>query len=309
MISSSRVEKFLLLVLLVAVPAGAAQTAQAQTQRQRSEPSPVPQQPSPVAAERPAAGTQPPAPSNQNAVRGGGQPRAAARRLRTAERAAPVNTPPTAPEAPPQAVAPPPAKPEQMPPTVPQVSLQNGLLTIVAQNATLVDILTAVRRLTESALEAPPEAGTERVAVRLGPAAPREVLANLLNGSRFDYIILSPPQTPGGVQRIILTARQGSSEPGTTAAGAAATPPPPTSTLPRPVNPAMAADTDDDESEGIAPAPTMAPPVQPAQAPAANQPNPNQPPQVKTPQELLEELQHLQQQGTPLRPPRPRRQQ
>jgi len=188
-----------------------------------------------------------------------------------------------------------------MPPTVPQVSMQNGLLTIVAQNATLGDILTAVRRLTGSELEAPPEAGAERVAVRLGPAAPREVLANLLNGSRFDYIILSPPQRPDGVQRIILTSRPGSSEPGATAAGAPATP------QPRTINPAMAADTEDDEAEGIGPAPTMAPPFQPVQPQPAD-PNANQPGQVKTPQQLLQELQRLQQ-GVPLRPPRPPRQQ
>ncbi len=69
-------------------------------------------------------------------------------------------------------------------PVPPQVSYQNGQLTIVAPNSTLGDILRAVRKQTSADIEVPP--ATERVVTHLGPGPAREIVAELLNGSRFN---------------------------------------------------------------------------------------------------------------------------
>ncbi len=106
---------------------------------------------------------------------------------------------------------PPPPTLEQSPPTAPQVSLQNGLLTIDAHNSTLSQVLRAVQSKTGASVEIPAGAGNDRVVAQLGPGQPRDVLNSLLNGSRFDYVILGVSGDPGAVQRVILTPRQGGS--------------------------------------------------------------------------------------------------
>ena len=83
------------------------------------------------------------------------------------------------------------------------------MLTIVAENSTLSDILRAVRTQTGAAVEIPPNA-TERVVTHLGPGAPRNVLASLLNGSHFNYVMLGSPTNPDKVDRVILTSKSGS---------------------------------------------------------------------------------------------------
>ena len=125
--------------------------------------------------------------------------------------------------APEPVVPPPPPTPEQSPAVAPQVTYRGGMLTIVSQNATLGDILTAVRKLTGAAIEAPSTTLSERIATSLGPAPPKDVLASLFNGSRFNYIILGSMQRPGGIDRIILTARQngGTPTPGGRCSGSA----------------------------------------------------------------------------------------
>jgi hypothetical protein len=108
------------------------------------------------------------------------------------------------------APAPPPPPPtlEQTPPTAPNVTLRNGELTIDAQNSTLSQVLHAVQTLTGASVEIPGGASSERVVTHLGPGQPSDVLKTLLNGSKFDYVILGVNGDPGGVQKIILTPRQ-----------------------------------------------------------------------------------------------------
>ena len=52
----------------------------------------------------------------------------------------------------------------------------------------------------------PPGAGSERVVAKLGPGNPKDVLAALLNGSKFNYVILGEPNNSGAVQKVILMA-------------------------------------------------------------------------------------------------------
>lgn len=95
---------------------------------------------------------------------------------------------------------------DQMPASPPKVGFQGGLLTIVAQNSTLGDILREVRKLTGATIDIPGNA-SERVVTRLGPGAPRDVLASLLNGSSFNYVMLGSNSDPSAVTSVVLTAK------------------------------------------------------------------------------------------------------
>lgn len=102
---------------------------------------------------------------------------------------------------------------DQVPASPPQVSYQAGQLTITAQNSTLGDILRAVRSRTGANFDVPASA-TERVVGRLGPGPPREVLASLLNGSRYDYVMLGSAANPGAIDQLILSPKSGGSAAG-----------------------------------------------------------------------------------------------
>jgi hypothetical protein len=94
----------------------------------------------------------------------------------------------------------------QRPSAPPQVSYQNGLLTIVAQNSTLGDILREVHRTTGAAIDVPANA-TERVVTKIGPGPAREVLATLLNGSTFNYVMVGSASDPSSLATVMLTGR------------------------------------------------------------------------------------------------------
>jgi hypothetical protein len=96
---------------------------------------------------------------------------------------------------------------EQQTPVPPQVSYQNGQLTIDSQNATLSQVLRSVQVKTGASIDMPSGAGSERVVARLGPGTPKDVLAALLNGSKFNYVILGGPTESGGVQKVILLSK------------------------------------------------------------------------------------------------------
>ena len=117
------------------------------------------------------------------------------------KKAAPVAEVPATPPAPPPTL-------EQSAPTPPRVSFQNGLLTIDATNSTLSQVLRAVQSRIGASIDIPGGAGSERVVAQLGPGLPRDVLNTLLNGSKFDYVILGVTGNPGAVEKVILTPRQ-----------------------------------------------------------------------------------------------------
>ena len=189
-----------------------------------------------------------------------------------------------------------------MAPVAPQVSYQNELLTIVAPNSTLGDILRAVRKQTGAEIEVP--SAPERVVTHLGPGPARDVLAELLNGSRFNYVMLGSPANDAVLMRLILVQKTGSD------------------TLPAP-GPSLAEqqqlgivqpnsgqqenmdanDAPDDNADNADENADQA-----AQE-AEQQPADQQQPPVKTPQEMLQEMQQrqlmLQQQQPPGQPPIP----
>lgn len=95
---------------------------------------------------------------------------------------------------------------DQLPAVPPQVSYQDGNLTIVAENATLGDILREVRKRTGAVIDVPGNA-TERVATRLGPGPARDILTTLLNGTSFNYVMVGSPNDPTTLASVVLTPR------------------------------------------------------------------------------------------------------
>ena len=195
--------------------------------------------------------------------------------------------------------APPPPPPtlEQMPTSAPQVSFHNEQLMIVANNSTLGDVLRAVRNQTGAAVEIPANA-TERVVGQFGPGPARDVLAVLLNGSHFNYVMLGSAANPNGIDRVILTHKSGGasetpvqSNPGNQPMAAQ-----PQSLPPDVVPPGQETEevNDDftDDTAGLEDQPTD----QTTQADEQQQQQPNGQPLVKTPEQLLQELQRQQQQ-------------
>jgi hypothetical protein len=132
-------------------------------------------------------------------VKVGGVAGAETARLTPASKAVLVNTSFRAQAA--AASAPPPAKPPL------EVLFQGGLLSISSNQASLSEILFAVHQRTGAEIAIPAGAAQEKVVAEFGPAPAPEVLARLLNGSQFNYLILSSATDPATLDRVILSAR------------------------------------------------------------------------------------------------------
>ena len=198
----------------------------------------------------------------------------------------------------------------------PRVTYQNGQLTIVSPNSTLGDILRAVKKQTGAEIEVP--SANERVVTTLGPGPAREVIADLLNGSRFNYVLLGSPEDSNALTRVVLVAKSGQENMGAAANNngmqslqqqqpmiqANMAPPPQPEMAAQENNDAEAApeENQDDsaDQQANAEAEQQQQQVQPEQ--------PDQP-GVKTPQQMLQEMQQrqlqMQQNQPPGQPPIP----
>jgi hypothetical protein len=204
-----------------------------------------------------------------------------------------------------QQTPPPPVTPEHGPSSPPDVSFQRGQLTIVARNSTMSDVLNAVRQKTGANVDMP-AGSSERVVGQFGPGAPRDVMAQLLNGSHYDYVLLGSPADPGALNKIMLMAKASGPEP------AASTRQP---NQPQIGNENLQAvpeveNENPDENAGEVQPNMQEPPQEEAQPDQADQQQNG--PVVKTPEQLLRELQQQQQQqqqnqagppGAPGQPP------
>jgi hypothetical protein len=155
------------------------------------------------------------------------------------------------------------------PPTLPptprfRVTFENGLLTIRSDKANLSEILFAVHQRTGADIAIPSGAEQEKVAAQLGPGPAPEVLSHLLNGSSFNFLILSAEGDPHNLDRVILSPR---AEGGTSAPLA-----------PMPVQQAMQTqDADNDDSQPDPPVESVQP------APPPQRPVPVTPPDTRAP--------------------------
>jgi len=169
---------------------------------------------------------------------------------------------------------------DAIPAVAPQVSYQDGMLTIVAPNSTLGDILRGVRKHTAADIDIPATA-SERVATRLGPGPAREIVAELLNGSHFNYVLLGSPENANLLVRVVLVAKTPDAPPPAVQAANGA-PPSPT------------ANAVQDTPEEVADEPVEETPADQGTADAEQQPPSPDQPGVKTPQQMLQEMQQRQ---------------
>lgn len=152
-----------------------------------------------------------------------------------------------------------------------KVSLASGKLTIEAHNSSLSDILRQIAKAGSMKVDGlPANAAAKRIFGQYGPATPREVLTDLLTGSGYNVIMagLTPAGTP---RELALSPRaaRGVSGP-----------------APQPAE----SDEDTDNQQDI----------EPTQYPDEQQDQP-QPPEaqdhrLRTPEQVLQELQRMRQQ-------------
>lgn len=100
-----------------------------------------------------------------------------------------------------QAQPAPPPEPELV------VSYHDGLLGIRANKASLAEVLTAIQQRTGADISMAAGVEQEKVAVSIEPAPASEVLARLLNGSKFNFLILNSPDDSRKLDKVILTLR------------------------------------------------------------------------------------------------------
>jgi antitoxin (DNA-binding transcriptional repressor) of toxin-antitoxin stability system len=98
------------------------------------------------------------------------------------------------------------AQPSSNQPTL-DVSFRDGLLGIKANKVTLSQVLYAVQQRTGAEVSIASGAEQEQVVADIAPAPAPDVLARLLNGSRFNFLILSAANDPGKLDRVILSTR------------------------------------------------------------------------------------------------------
>jgi hypothetical protein len=138
-----------------------------------------------------------------------------------------------------------------------EVSFHDGLLSISSDKASLSEVLFAVHQRTGAEIAIPAGAEQEIVVADLGPAPAPEVLAHLLNGSKFNFLILNSSIDPRALDRVILSSRPEG---------------------PMPVSRPQAHPPSDEDDEAAAP-PDLPPPARPAPPPVQN---PNPPPNPST---------------------------
>jgi hypothetical protein len=145
-----------------------------------------------------------------------------------------------------------------------QIVFTGDTLSIRADNSSLAAILHQVAG--KSGMQIEGLSSDERVFGTFGPGAPRDVLADLLNGTAYNLVLLGD-LGDGAPRQLILTPA--------THGGAAPPQPAPTTTMDEAAN--------EPEAE--------VPPPQPEVPPAGTTPPPT--PGVKTPQQLFEQLQKM----------------
>jgi hypothetical protein len=191
-----------------------------------------------------------------------------ARLRRVAEQQAPAATAAASSQATggqPQSAAPVAPSLLQEPPKEAQIDLAGDTLSIRADNSSLAAILHEFAAKSGTQVEG--LGGDERVFGSFGPGAPRDVLADLLNGTAYNLVLLGDLSNGAPRELILTPATHGGAAPA--APGAL-------------VNPDEAAGNDQESTDAQPQPDAQAPGTPPA-------------PGVRTPQQLFEQLQRMRQ--------------
>jgi hypothetical protein len=95
----------------------------------------------------------------------------------------------------------------------PTVTYRDGQLTIDVENLTLAAVLKLIAEKTGAVIDVPPGSGQERIFEHAGPGRADDVLAQLLNGSHFNFIMVNSPQDPNAVAQVLLSVEQQGASP------------------------------------------------------------------------------------------------
>jgi hypothetical protein len=87
------------------------------------------------------------------------------------------------------------------------VTYEDGLLAITAENTSLAAVLKLVAQKTGAVIDLPPGSGQEPIVAHAGPGRASDVVAQLLKGSRFNFVVVSSPRHPYEPERVILSWR------------------------------------------------------------------------------------------------------
>jgi hypothetical protein len=159
-----------------------------------------------------------------------------------------------------------------------KITLNGGLLTVKADNSSLSEIL---HRLASSGgMSVDGFQQDQRVFGAYGPGNPRDVLSGMLQDAGYNFLMVGTTEQ-GTPKQIVLTARHGG--------GAVTSGPAQPETDDQP-------DENDDNSDNTNAPPETQAPEQPTPPPAPGAEAPNSNGRVKTPAEIIQELQRMRQQ-------------
>ena len=174
------------------------------------------------------------------------------------------------------------------PPSPAQVHVDGGKLSVKAENSTLSGILHEIS--SETGMTVDGLSKDQRIFGNYGPAAPREVLSALLDGLGYNVLMVGD-QSNGAPRQLLLTQRTAGSAGGNHG-------------VQQPIRQSNSTSSDDDDDSNSTPDNQDNVPVPPRPVPAQPEVNQDQQPatppqgqgQVKTPQQMLQELQQMRQQ-------------
>lgn len=181
-----------------------------------------------------------------------------------------------------QPSAPQPPTPADMPAVPATVHFQNGLLAVHASNSSLTQILHDITTQTGMEVQGTPQ--DERVFGDFGPAPVGKVVAQLLDGGPSNYLLFG--MAANHAPRSLILSPKTTPAPATLASGGAPVPTP------------TASDDDDDDDAPQAQAPIR--PFQPAAMAAPD--NQQLSPGIRTPQQILEDMQRRRQEQQQIQP-------
>jgi AMIN domain len=93
-----------------------------------------------------------------------------------------------------------------------RVRFTNGQLEIHAHNATLSEVLFQIQKQTGAEIAIPAGTEQERVVVDSGPGLASAVLADLLNGSGLNFVVVGSESDPKVLRSVILSRKSGFAE-------------------------------------------------------------------------------------------------
>jgi len=102
-------------------------------------------------------------------------------------------------------------------PTVkaPQVTYEDGQLTVIAENSSLSEVMKALRAALGADIDLPAGVVDQHIWVHLGPGPARRILRDLLDGTEFNYVMQASDSDPDGIRSVLLTPRGKSTGPET----------------------------------------------------------------------------------------------